>query len=260
MNTLPRAPPRMPAFAAFFRAVPVRGAISHARNAEAVARPSAYGGPIGHCGPFRKEQRRRAPRRCAFKIQGVAAGRHVTRLLETLYPMEGQVQPAHRKGNSMRIGQLADATATQVETIRFYEREALLPQTARTDGNYRVYDGTHVERLAFIRHCRSLDMSLDDIRLLLRFQDGSQEGCGAVNELLDEQIRQTTQRIRELRTLGHHLRDLRRLCQETRSAQECGILLELVHEAETTRPRRRTQTAAQALRKPHPARRVSAVR
>jgi len=60
----------------------------------------------------------------------------------------------------MKIGELAKATHTQVETIRYYEREGLLPETPRTEGNYRVYGSEHVERLSFIRHCRGLDMTL----------------------------------------------------------------------------------------------------
>ena len=60
----------------------------------------------------------------------------------------------------MKIGELSKATGTQIETIRYYEREGILPQTIRSDGNYRVYSKVHVERLSFIRHCRSLDMAL----------------------------------------------------------------------------------------------------
>ncbi len=52
----------------------------------------------------------------------------------------------------MKIGELGESlTGTQVETIRYYEREKLLPEPARTDGNYRVYGKAHGERLAFIR-------------------------------------------------------------------------------------------------------------
>lgn len=139
----------------------------------------------------------------------------------------------------MKIGELAKATSTQIETIRFYERQALLPRTARTAGNYRIYDETHVERLGFIRHCRSLDMTLEDIRLLLRFRDGSQQGCGAVNDLLDERIAEVAQRIRDLKALERHLKELRELCQEARAADSCGILQELTHAAKGThRPRR----------------------
>ena len=56
----------------------------------------------------------------------------------------------------MKIGELARLTGTAVETIRFYEREGLLPEAARTSGNYRVYGDDQAERLAFIRRCLSL--------------------------------------------------------------------------------------------------------
>ncbi len=84
----------------------------------------------------------------------------------------------------MKIGDLAKATGSQAETIRYYEREGLLAEPARTDSNYRRYDATHVARLSFIRHCRSLDMTLDEIRALLRFKDDPAANCVAVNELL----------------------------------------------------------------------------
>jgi len=58
----------------------------------------------------------------------------------------------------MKIGELARATGTQVETIRFYEREGLLPEPSRTEGNYRIYEDDHAERLSLIRQCRSLDI------------------------------------------------------------------------------------------------------
>lgn len=127
----------------------------------------------------------------------------------------------------MKIGELARHTGTQVETIRYYEREGLLPETARTDGNYRIYGATHAERLRFIRNCRSLDMTLDEIRLLLCFKDSPAENCGGVNDLLDEHIGHVASRIRELRQLERQLRDLRELCKVARDAGHCGILNEL---------------------------------
>lgn len=131
----------------------------------------------------------------------------------------------------MKIGELADATGTQEETIRFYEREGLLPKPGRTPSNYRVYGPEHVERLAFIRQCRSLDMTLAEIRVLLRFKDAPEEDCGAVNALLDAQIGQVDQRIRELRMLQKHLKDLRQCCTQAQPARDCGILQELSHVA-----------------------------
>ena len=72
---------------------------------------------------------------------------------------------------SLKIGELAERTDCQVESIRYYEQEKLLPEPARNRGNYRVYGEEHVERLSFIRNCRLLDMSLAQIRALLGFYD-----------------------------------------------------------------------------------------
>lgn len=131
----------------------------------------------------------------------------------------------------MKIGQLARVTDTQVETIRFYEREGLLPAPSRSNGNYRVYESSHVERLSFIRHCRSLDIALDEIRRLLRFKDAPAESCHEVNDVLDEHIGHVAERIRELRRLERQLRDLRELCTKARDAAHCGILVQLSHGA-----------------------------
>lgn len=133
----------------------------------------------------------------------------------------------------MKIGELARHTGTQIETIRYYEREGLLPETARTEGNYRIYGQAHAERLLFIRNCRSLDMTLDEIRVLLRFKDSPAENCGTVNELLDEHIGHVAARIRELRQLERQLKGLRELCQVASDAGHCGILNEL---AQSPRP------------------------
>jgi Cd(II)/Pb(II)-responsive transcriptional regulator len=124
----------------------------------------------------------------------------------------------------MKIGELSSASSTQIETIRYYEREGLLPRPARTQGNLRIYESPHLERLQFIRHCRSLDMSLDEVRTLLRFKDDPTANCGDVNELLDEHIGHVSRRIKELRALEKQLKDLRLRCGDARSAAQCGIL------------------------------------
>ena len=72
----------------------------------------------------------------------------------------------------MTIGELARTTGCGIETIRYYEREGLLPRTARTNGNFRRYGQEHARLLSFIRHCRSLDMSLHEIGMLLKFRSG----------------------------------------------------------------------------------------
>lgn len=124
----------------------------------------------------------------------------------------------------MRIGELSAATGTPVETIRFYEREGLLPAPGRSSGNYRIYGDDHVARLAFIRHCRSLDMALDEVRVLLRFKDAPQGDCAQVNQVLDEHIGHVARRIRELKALEKQLRALRAQCQAPDGPGACGIL------------------------------------
>ena len=127
----------------------------------------------------------------------------------------------------LRIGELAKRTNCQIETIRYYEREGLLHAPERTDGNYRLYQDAHVERLRFIRQCRSLDMALDEIRTLLRFCDAPEENCGEVNELLDEHIGHVARRVAELKVMEKRLKQLRRQCIQARAAKDCGILNEL---------------------------------
>ena len=95
----------------------------------------------------------------------------------------------------MKIGELAKQTDCAVETIRYYERENLLPEPARSDGNYRVYTQAHAERLTFIRNCRTLDMTLEEIRSLLAMRDSPQDQCESVNTLIDEHIQHVKARI-----------------------------------------------------------------
>lgn len=139
----------------------------------------------------------------------------------------------------MKIGELAKTTGTQVETVRFYEREGLLPEAARTEGNYRVYTQAHAERLAFIRNCRNLDMTLNEIRALLRFKDAPSEDCGDVNSLLDAHIGHVAERIRELKALEKTLKTLRLQCIDAHATKDCGILQGLSESAKPAPSRTR---------------------
>jgi Cd(II)/Pb(II)-responsive transcriptional regulator len=127
----------------------------------------------------------------------------------------------------MRIGELGKLTGCQPETIRFYEQKGLLPPPVRSDANYRLYDATHAERLHFIRRCRALGMSLDEVQILLDFHDQPDRPCGGVNQLVDQHISQIEQQIAELYTLRSDLSQLRAKCDSTRLAASCEILREL---------------------------------
>jgi len=127
----------------------------------------------------------------------------------------------------MKIGELAKKTGCDVETIRFYEKSGLLDEPVRTSSGYRQYQRIHLERLQFIRHCRSLQIGLQDIRTLLDLQARPSVGCGRVNALLDQHIAAIQSQMNALRTLETQLINLRHKCNEPQSVEECGILQNL---------------------------------
>jgi Cd(II)/Pb(II)-responsive transcriptional regulator len=128
---------------------------------------------------------------------------------------------------NMRIGELGKLTGCQPETIRFYEQKGLLPPPVRSEANYRLYDATHAERLHFIRRCRALGMSLNEVQILLDFHDQPDRPCCGVNELVDQHIGQIDRQIAELITLRAELSQLRATCDSTRPAASCEILKQL---------------------------------
>jgi Cd(II)/Pb(II)-responsive transcriptional regulator len=125
----------------------------------------------------------------------------------------------------MKIGELAKAANCSTETIRFYEKEGLLPAPDRGLNNYRTYGQMHLERLRLIRNCRALDMTQDEIRAILSVADNHRTGCGPINKLFDEHISHVDERIAELMQLKAQLSDLRQRCVSARpDSDDCGIL------------------------------------
>lgn len=127
----------------------------------------------------------------------------------------------------MRIGELAKRTGTDVETVRYYERSGILDEPVRNAAGYREYREEHQERLQFIRHCRSLQMSLADIRILLELKSSPGTGCQRVNDLLDHHIEGIRRQMAALRTLEEQLTALRRQCGGPHSVRECAIMQNL---------------------------------
>lgn len=125
---------------------------------------------------------------------------------------------------SYKIGALAERSGCLVETVRYYERIGLLPAPVRSANNYRAYSEDHVDRLLFIRNCRALDMSIDEIRMLIEIRDRPDSNCAEVNDLVDSHIAHITERIAALRALESQLRDLRSCCNTERASSDCGIL------------------------------------
>lgn len=130
----------------------------------------------------------------------------------------------------MRIGELAALTGHTSETIRYYEKLGLLPEATRLSNNYRVYREVHVKRLTFIRHCRTLDISLDEIRLLLTsIEDENPESANRAHALIHRHLEAVEARMAELEHLRHQLHVLASACggHHHEEGETCGLLQKL---------------------------------
>ena len=127
----------------------------------------------------------------------------------------------------MKIGKLAKSTGYPVQTIRYYEKEGLVRSTARSEGNFRLYDQDAIERLLFIKHCRNLDLSLSDIRQLLVLMDSPETRCNEVNQMIGQHLEEVEQRLVDLHALRDQLQSLQQSCATDRTVEQCGILKNL---------------------------------
>ena len=123
----------------------------------------------------------------------------------------------------MKIGELAKATATKVETVRFYEKAGLLPSPARTDANYRSYGPAHLQRLSFIRRARDLGFSLDAVRDLLALADDRAKPCGAVDAIASGHLTEVERKIADLSAMREELRRVIGSCRHNTVA-DCKII------------------------------------
>ena len=133
----------------------------------------------------------------------------------------------------MKIGQLADKTGLSIQTIRFYERKALLSAPERTQSNYRSYSEEALKQLLFIKHCRALDMTIEEISLVLETRANPESSCESVNATIDKHIDDIEQRVMELNALRQSLISIRSTCADNKKVKECGVLHQLDSIAET---------------------------
>jgi Cd(II)/Pb(II)-responsive transcriptional regulator len=131
----------------------------------------------------------------------------------------------------MRIGELAAQAGVDVQTVRYYEREGLIEAPARTASGYRSYGPAHVERLNFIRHCRSLDMALADIKRLIALSRDKTVSCDEVNGLVHVHLERVRAKRAALAALEKQLAALDAQCASGHRVADCGILEELIHAA-----------------------------
>ncbi len=124
----------------------------------------------------------------------------------------------------MKISELARASGAAPDTIRYYERAGLLPAPLRTAAGWRDYGAAHAGRLAFIRQARSLGMSLDEVRALLRCHDGACANCRAAHALIDAHLGHIEERISQLRALQGQIEALRARCDWRCEGAQCAIV------------------------------------
>ena len=135
---------------------------------------------------------------------------------------------------SYRISQAATLSGVTPANIRFYENEKLLRSTVRGDNGYRLYSDGDVHQLRFIRACRALDMSLDEVRTLLELDLNSKADCATARGALDEHLAHVRTRLNELKALEKDLKALRGRCDGLDTT--CHII-EALHERADTLPR-----------------------
>ncbi|KAF0190410.1 MAG: MerR family transcriptional regulator mercuric resistance operon regulatory protein [Gammaproteobacteria bacterium] len=111
------------------------------------------------------------------------------------------------------IGELAGEADCKVQTIRFYEQIGILPNAQRTDGGHRVYGREDLRRLHFVRRCRGLGFSLDQIRVLLTLVDGGAYTCGEVLALTLEHLAEIQAKLADLKRMEQALEDMAAQCK-----------------------------------------------
>ena len=125
---------------------------------------------------------------------------------------------------TLTIGDLARETDTKVVTIRFYEKIGLLAAPERSAGNYRTYAREALDRLRFIRRCRALGFSIDQVRELLALSSEALHSCEAVDRMTAGHLAEVERKIADLGRLADELRRISASCQGGGTISNCRIV------------------------------------
>lgn len=130
----------------------------------------------------------------------------------------------------MTIGELAKAAGVNVQTIRYYEREGMLPAPHRwADSGYRDFDAEALLKLRFIRSAKELGFTLREIKELLDMRLLPGESCAEVKQLLDAKLADLETRMKEMRRLRRALKKFVAACDHRRTKTNCPTLWALEH-------------------------------
>ena len=124
----------------------------------------------------------------------------------------------------MRIGQIAKETGLNVQSIRFYEREGLLPSVDRSTSGYRIYQKDSIKRIQFIKHAQDVGFSLKEISELLSLKVNPDGSCNMVQQIAAEKLKQLDERLESIRRMKLTLSSMMDMCDEGLPARACPIL------------------------------------
>lgn len=126
-----------------------------------------------------------------------------------------------------KISALAEKTGLSTDTIRFYEKKALIQPSLRGENNYRYYDEDAYKKLIFIKHCRDLDISIQEIIELNELLKHPEGNCHVVNQMVDQHLVDVEQKISALLTFRKQLTELRQSCSSENTIEHCQIIKRL---------------------------------
>ena len=132
----------------------------------------------------------------------------------------------------MKIGQVAERTNVNLQTIRYYEREKLLPKPARSAAGYRSFPEDTVRRIRFIKRAQELGFTLSEIRELLALRVDRRRDRSDVRRIAFEKVADMEAKIKSLTAMKNALLHLTDHCIGRGPASECPILESLDSEAE----------------------------
>ncbi|MBQ4853360.1 heavy metal-responsive transcriptional regulator [Rhodanobacter sp. B2A1Ga4] len=130
----------------------------------------------------------------------------------------------------LTIGAVAKRVGVAIDTIRYYEREGLLPEPQRRASGYRSYGESAVVQLRFIRRAKDLGFTLEEIRELLALSADRQRGVKAVKQRAEKRLAAIEQRIAELQRVRDGLAELVASCPGHGAPEHCPILRALGNE------------------------------
>ena len=115
--------------------------------------------------------------------------------------------------NGMTRGEVAERAGVNPETLRYYEREELIPKPRRSDGGFRLYDDSYVDRLRFIQRAKDLGFTLAEIKDLLDLRVDEEATCRDVKAQAEDKLADAEEKIRDLKRIRDALSQLAAACE-----------------------------------------------